>query len=193
MHDSARCTLVPSLDQVQYLFWSFIDAHAPHEWLKNTIHGIWHTVVLFHEKVQDYTKRFQIGHVPFLVLEMKKMVRNAQLQIWRTMKFYRFCDWARIQRKRTSSFPSIRCVGSMSFENAKWNVFDALQRWHDECRSFISHKKFSKQAQCSRSSRGLVWWVDSADFWSVMFNHWEFNCARTVGSQIGSRRSEYFD
>ena len=99
----------------------------------------------------------------------------------------------RIQRKRTSSFPSIRCVGSMSFENAKWNVFDALQRWHDECRSFISHKKFSKQAQCSRSSRGLVWWVDSADFWSVMFNHWEFNCARTVGSQIGSRRSEYFD
>ena len=36
-------------------------------------------------------------------------------------------------------------------ENAKWNVLDALQRWHDECRSFNSQKKFSKSTQCLRA------------------------------------------
>ena len=79
--------------------------------------------------------------------KVKKIPRN----LWRilqrserlrkniTVVWYRRRDGVPFRRMWTSSFTSIRRVGSRILEKERWKVFDSIQRWHVDCRVFISH------------------------------------------------------
>ena len=51
----------------------------------------------------------------------------------------------------------------------RWTMYDSLQRGIFECRALVSHTSFSKSFQYLRSSSELMWWIDSANAWSIIF------------------------
>ena len=58
---------------------------------------------------------------------------------------------------------------------------------------FISHDHCCTSAQYPRSDRWLVWWIDSADSWSIIFKYGEVHRENewAVKSKVGAWRSEY--
>ena len=125
-----------------------------------------------------------MGHWSFLG-PGKKMVQNAQLQTWRTVGL--------VSNFEVSGHPVFRASSALDRGFLRKKGGTSLQRWHVECRAFISYKKLSKSAQYLWSSRGLVWWIDSANTWSIILKHGEIRCGSewAVISKIWARGSEY--
>ena len=134
--------------------------------------------------VRDSARKISVGTS---VLVRKTTVLNAKLQTWKIVKFYGRCHGWQGPRQRISvlqRFP-VRWIGD-SWK--RWDMYDAPQCGSFECSSFISHNEFCKGAQYLPSNQGLVWWIDSADSWSINHQHGEIQCESdwTVKSKIGA-------
>ena len=63
-------------------------------------------------------------------------------------------------------------------EKERLTMRDSLQCWTFERGAFFSHSSLCESAQFLRSNRGLVWWIDSANAWSINSKHGEIRWRR---------------
>ena len=112
-------------------------------------------------KVKNFTRRHPLGEN-----DMERTFRNLK-----TVAYYCRCHGRQFQRRWTSSIPSFQCVGLGFLERERLTIFDSLQRWTFECRALISNKSFNTSAQHLRSCSELVSRIQSADTWSIAFEH----------------------
>ena len=139
-----------------------------------------------------HAKRFQLGHWSFLGPGEKKMVCTiASLNgtgIQTQMSWYPISKTSNIQFSEQQVRWRVRI-----FWQKKWEMYDSRQWWLIECRAFVLHSQLCKPSQYLRSSRGLVWWIGSADSWSVFLKHGEIHIESewAVIPKPGTGRSEY--
>ena len=117
------------------------------------------------------------------------MVWHTKIQTWRTVEFYYKCHGLQFRRQRTSRLQSFQCVDSGIHEKERWVMHDSLQCGSFECRTFFFARSILQISSISR----LVWWIDSADSWSIIFKHGEICCESgwPAKSKIGAWRGEY--
>ena len=110
------------------------------------------------------------------------MVRNAQLQTWRTVESYRRSHGTQCRRKRTSSFPGIKGIGSRILEKERWkysihfngDASNAKPLFRTICSAQSAHRFLVRHSEIGnwRSKK----WMLRQKHLRLMFKHREIDC-----------------